>query len=226
MKREGGPMINNLVHTETQDGKSLLDAHFAHATAIDKRYLRRVRNNRLNKVTSPSELVDALSSRGGLQNCGVQLVGFDDDVAQKLKMLSDDMSLASKKLKEYFTRCNEINYFPLTDSEDGKTFCIHVKAYSNIGHGTRFEVDIENGTVEILGKLDETLDDGNICAMMQELEIASVEGNAHDGDETEGERTAIESMMLTKTILKQMATRALMTKALVTIAMICLWMKS
>lgn len=64
MKREGGPTINNFVHTETQDGKSLLDAHFAHATAIVKRYLRRVRNNRLNKVTSPSELVDAISSRG------------------------------------------------------------------------------------------------------------------------------------------------------------------
>lgn len=191
MKREGGPTINNFVHTETQDGKSLLDAHFAHATAIVKRYLRRVRNNRLNKVTSPSELVDAISSRGGLQNCGVQLVGFDDDVAKKLKMLSDDMSLASKKLKEYFTRCNEINYFPLADSEDGKKFCIHVKAYSNIGHGTRFEVDTEDGTVEILGDLDETLlDDGSICAMMQELEISSTEGNARDGDETDGERTA------------------------------------
>jgi hypothetical protein len=39
MREKNGPVVHNFVHTETQDGKSLLDAHFAHATAFIKRFL-------------------------------------------------------------------------------------------------------------------------------------------------------------------------------------------
>jgi len=84
MKSINGPIIHAFLHSETQDGKSLLDAHFAHATALLKRYLKRIRNNRLNKITSPNELAYGLADLGGLQNCGIQLVVFDEDVCKKL----------------------------------------------------------------------------------------------------------------------------------------------
>lgn len=85
MRMIGGPQIRNFIHTETQDGKSLLDAHFAHTTALIMRYLRRVQDNQLNKVTSASEMiVDGLCFLAGLQNCGAQLVGFDKEVAEVL----------------------------------------------------------------------------------------------------------------------------------------------
>jgi hypothetical protein len=46
MRKIGGPQIKNIVRTETQDGKSLLDAHFAHATALVKRWLRTIVQNK------------------------------------------------------------------------------------------------------------------------------------------------------------------------------------
>jgi hypothetical protein len=102
MQKVGGPVIRNFVHMETQDGKSLLDAHFAHATALIKRYLCRVRDNRLNQVTSAFELIAALCSRGGLQNCGAQLVAFDRDVSNKLEALANRLKGVSETMKEYF----------------------------------------------------------------------------------------------------------------------------
>lgn len=141
----------SVVRTETQDGKSLLDAHFAHATALIKRYLKRVRDNEQSQVTSPSELVEALSALGGLQNCGTQLVLFDGSVEKKLKELcgNDQMAKASKKLKTYFGRCNELTYFPDEDRDDGKFFRVHAKGYSDVGAGGDFLVDLNDGTVRL-----------------------------------------------------------------------------
>ena len=145
-------MILNVVHTETQDGKSLLDAHFAHATFLVKRFLQRVRANKQNQVTSPGELVGALAYNGGLQNCGVQLVLFDGEVMEKLERIKEDdmMKKAVKKLKEYFGRCNEINYFPDDDSSDGKIFRIHAKAYSGASPGASFHVDLNDGKIDVI----------------------------------------------------------------------------
>jgi hypothetical protein len=154
MMRLGGPVIRNFIHSETQDGKSLLDAHFAHATALIKRYLRRVRDNRLNQVTSAFELVEALCSLGGLQNCGAQLVTFDKDVSNKLAALAIRLKAAADKMKDYFARANEINYFPEEDLEGGNKFQIHVTAYSGVGKGARFEVDLDNGTVSLLSAVN------------------------------------------------------------------------
>lgn len=115
-----------------------------------KRYLRRVRDNRLNQVTSAVELVDALCSLGGLQNCGAQLVVFDSEVSNTLDALATRLKGASDKMKEFFPRANEINFFPQQDSDDGSRFQIHVTAYSGVGNGARFEVDIDKATVQLV----------------------------------------------------------------------------
>ena len=101
-RRNGGPVIKNVIHTEMQDGKSLLDAHFMHAAALLKRYLCRVWQNRVNKLTSPGELMEGLCALGGLQNCGAQLVAFDEDVAKALKDISDELKVVSAKLMDCF----------------------------------------------------------------------------------------------------------------------------
>lgn len=151
MREIGGPVIENIVRTETQDGKSLLDAHFAHATSLVKRYLRRVRDNRQNQVTSPSELVEALSSLGGLQNCGTQLVLFDGSVDKELQSFcgNEMMEKAAKKMKKYFGRCNELRYFPTDDRDNGKLFSMHAKAYSDVSPGATFIVNLSDGGVGV-----------------------------------------------------------------------------
>ena len=101
------------MHTETQDGKSLLDAHFANATALIKRFLRRVRQNALNKVTSPAELAEALADQGGLKHCGVQLVCFDTEVSQRLASIKELLKPTAEEMAEYFSRANEYRYFPV-----------------------------------------------------------------------------------------------------------------
>ena len=220
MRNIGGPMIYNFVHTETQDGKSLLDAHFAHATALIKRYLRRIRQNKQNQVTSPGELVDALSHTGGLQNCGVQMVGFDGEVFAKLESINSDpmMRKAVKKMKEYFGRCNEINYFPDNDSDEGKKFHFHAKAYSGVGPGAEFTIDLFEGKVTLTGgfasvdefEVDEPDDGGEEVSEMTEdneqpeilesLSLAAVErlivGEAGEGGGQQQKRLTSTNGML------------------------------
>jgi hypothetical protein len=85
-----------------------------------------------------------------LQNCGAQLVTFDVDVSNKLNALANWLRRFSEKVKEYFARANETNYFPEQDLDGGSQFQIHVTAYSGVGYGAHFEVSIDNGTVELI----------------------------------------------------------------------------
>jgi hypothetical protein len=137
------------VHSETQDGKSLLDAHFAHATAVIKRFLRRVRQNLLNKVTSPAELAEALADQGGLKHCGVQLLCFDAQVSERLASIKELLEPAAKEMTDFFSRANEYRYFPEDDSDEGRQSTIQVVAYSGVGEGATFAVDVAKGTVSL-----------------------------------------------------------------------------
>lgn len=55
--------------------------------------------------------MDALSNKGGLQNCDVQRDNFNSDVKKSLEKLAEMLNPVSIQLKEYFSCCNEINYF-------------------------------------------------------------------------------------------------------------------
>jgi hypothetical protein len=116
MRRIGGPQLKNIIRTETQDGKSLLDAHFAHATAAVKRWLRRKQQNKHKEAASPEDLTLALSYHEGLQNCGVQKVNLDSDVKESLVDLAKTLADVSSLLNDYFSRCNEINFYTEKDS--------------------------------------------------------------------------------------------------------------
>jgi hypothetical protein len=65
--------VSRVLHTETQDGKSTLDAHFAHAMAFTRRYMLHSKRNRTRKIVTADGLAAALSWKNGLTNSIVQL---------------------------------------------------------------------------------------------------------------------------------------------------------
>lgn len=76
---------------------------------------------------------------------------------KSLEKLTELLKPAGDVLKEYFSCCNEINYFTEEDSVDGKCFDLRATAYSGIGSGALFRVDVNKGTVKLVGKDTEKL---------------------------------------------------------------------
>jgi regulator of extracellular matrix RemA (YlzA/DUF370 family) len=61
--------IERLIHSKTtQDGKCLIDAHFARGTRHVIRYIKTTSSAENKRVTSPKELAEALAWNGGIQN--------------------------------------------------------------------------------------------------------------------------------------------------------------
>lgn len=58
------------MHSETQRGKSLVDAHFA----LTIMHVNRFCNDTRQDVTTPSDIVRAFNSFGGAANCTAELV--------------------------------------------------------------------------------------------------------------------------------------------------------
>ena len=52
----------------------------------------------------------------------------------------------------YFDRCNKLNYFTDNDSDDGRCFEIRATAYSGIGLGALFSIDINKGTEKVVDR--------------------------------------------------------------------------
>lgn len=62
--------LDSLLHFETQCGRSLVDAHFE----LTMRHVNRYCAQTGNDFSTPSDLVSALSHRGGIVNCVVELL--------------------------------------------------------------------------------------------------------------------------------------------------------
>ena len=67
--------MEGFVHSETQRGKSLVDAHFALAMMHISRYCTETRKD----VTTPADVVEALNSFGGVANCTAEMVHLRRD---------------------------------------------------------------------------------------------------------------------------------------------------
>lgn len=65
--------IKWFIHTETQDGKGLIDAHFAHATVHIKHFICTFRRNPICAIATPRGLAAAVLWNGGIQNLLVQM---------------------------------------------------------------------------------------------------------------------------------------------------------
>lgn len=156
--------VERHIFTETQDGKGLIDAHFARATAHVKRFMRHSQRNRIRAISTPRGLGCALAWQGGITNSCVQLVRVNrsktDDIAPFLDK-------AGNALKKWFSRCNDlffvsnftyngclytVDHLTLAAEAEAATLRFRVFAYSGIGDGSEFAFHL--GTAKAVHVVD------------------------------------------------------------------------
>ena len=93
--------IIRLIHTETQDGKCSIDAHFAIAMACIMRYV-----NEGNNVISPVQLVYALSNNAHLNNVSAELFSFDRSKIDQLVSDNKGFEVCNSQIN----RINEVTF--------------------------------------------------------------------------------------------------------------------
>jgi len=129
-----GITIKRIIHTDTQDGKSVLDAHFARAM---QHIIQWVKDG--NNCITPTQAVIGLQSRGGLQNCASELVQHD---REQLGKLTSRVAPMEKMLRKIVSRANEIvissiHYQPQpTSYASCPDFSLAVYEYSGVGGKT------------------------------------------------------------------------------------------
>ena len=69
--------ISAFVHTETQDGKTLLDAYFTRCTLFLSHFMKTWKRNKITQINTPRGLRDALAWNGSMCNVMVQVVRTD-----------------------------------------------------------------------------------------------------------------------------------------------------
>ena len=109
LSKHYGLKVTRLIHTETQDGKSVIDGHFA----IAMMHVMRLVSSGHNAVT-PAQLVSLLRSNGGLVNCYPELFRMSRDT---LAQLSERYAKSLKRL-EGLGRWNEITFLFNNDGDD------------------------------------------------------------------------------------------------------------
>lgn len=150
-----GIPISRFIHTETQDGKSMLDAHFAQAMRIVKSYVQQEHD-----CYTPEQLVSALSSGNRLLNSIVELVDYDRSHAVNLHQA---IAPIEKEFHKLTGRVNDILYdysrpahctmtinavSSSADTTEKRAFSINESpgfsacayAYSGVGTGIRMEI--------------------------------------------------------------------------------------
>ena len=163
IKMKNKIFICDFVHSETQHGKTILDAHFASTNRHLKNFMLTYKQNRVTRIQTAHGLAFALSFNSGVRNTMIQLVEFDEG---KSALLSTALTQIVKSAKEYFTRVNHIyyelpqDYIPYNEIYDklsSISFSIKVQAFSGIDHPVAFNVDIGNNTFEPADDINDTL---------------------------------------------------------------------
>jgi len=173
-----GVHIARYIHTETQDGKSSLDAHFARCGGQIMQYIAKG-----NDVATPRQIVAAMQDRGGLSNSSVMLV-FHDRL--RLGKIFDRVAKIAKACDKHFKRVNEVlisnaavaqpEQQPQTQTPDEEfglniQFALTVFSHSSVGDGLQLQVDLANNSVKkVAGNIsDETFvedTDDNVDSML------------------------------------------------------------
>eukprot|EP00049_Salpingoeca_infusionum_P016223 m.329378 g.329378 ORF g.329378 m.329378 type:complete len:600 (+) comp16036_c0_seq29:1865-3664(+) len=145
-----GVTVTRFVHSETQDGKCLIDAHFAQGTHHCVQYLKTGKD-----VATASELYCALASHGGIPNSFVQLIRLNG--ARQSELLARHNTL-SKRITTQIGRVNDVSFLTediMQHDEYGSsrdiempTFMLQAFEYSNIGQGMQCLVSLEKQTLQ------------------------------------------------------------------------------
>ncbi len=98
--------ITDVIHTKTQDGKGLCDAHFAHRTAALKRFLKTAQTKQVAKIKLETALCDTLCfQKHRFANTAVQLFKVDCERLQNFSSLKSVQKIGDEA-KEYYSRAN------------------------------------------------------------------------------------------------------------------------
>ena len=151
--------IVEFVHTETQDGKTILDAFLARCMKFVKSYISVHDTNKIKKIGTALELGKALSYGGGMNNTMIQVITTNKEVTSEIERKFEDVI---KGFSKYFSRVNHA-YFKnasmigLSNSDlqsklrnddtyldiiDNITFEVGVQTFSNIDRIIRFHIDM------------------------------------------------------------------------------------
>jgi hypothetical protein len=150
--------VERVIHTETQDGKSALDAYFARAAALLDRFMKHPRRNRIKAIATPRGLAAALAWNGGLPNCSVMLIEIDRLRLEELRNAVQDAVVVVKK---HIKRTNDVVFYECENSdpivsmanvqqavERKLEFSFKAFEYSNIGSGCTLHFTLgKNATV-------------------------------------------------------------------------------
>ena len=157
IKYQGDLLITSFVHSETQDGKSLLDAHFATVNRHLLQFMKTWRRNRITKINTPNGLAFALSFKSGVKNSMVQLLKVNrstvDEILETFKKVATQCS-------DFYTRANHIKFEKvpkLANNEDEDWTQVHtikkakfnfeVMAFTRIKPEVKFAVDMNTDKV-------------------------------------------------------------------------------
>ena len=151
---KGKIFISQFIHSETQDGKTILDAHFATTNRHLIVFMKIWRDNRVTRIQTPAGLAFALSFNAGIRNTMVQLIEPNRSVLQSLE---SKLTQIVKGMKDYFTRANHIYYMEPDDEqlfetkdiiENIKTlrFRVALQSFSYIDEPHIFQIDIAANT--------------------------------------------------------------------------------
>jgi hypothetical protein len=140
--------VERHIFTETQDGKGLIDAHFARGTAHCSKFMRTYQRNRIRAIATPKGLAFALAWGGGIRNSSVQIMRID-----RAKLTDLHVGFITKPkvaLNKLFSRCNDVFYSSVdcaalvttadmnAAKDSGVQFGFKCFAYSGIGDGSTF----------------------------------------------------------------------------------------
>ena len=153
-KNEGEFFVSRIFHTETQDGKGLVDGHFASDMAHVGKYMKCSKSNRIIRILTAKGLANALQWNNGVQNSIVQLAQIDRG---RLIAIEKYLKPLISSTKKYFGRASDISFtkptngnkleFEESDSEDemlarldALISGINVRAHSE-GEAVEFSLD-------------------------------------------------------------------------------------
>ena len=149
-----GLRVIQFVHTETQDGKTVLDAHFATCMRFLTHFMRTWYKNRVTKINTPKGLGYALAWKGGIPNVMVQVVKMNRPHVTKI---FETFQPIINQLKKYFSRVNMKHFLGSSTVNTGienvleqiKTmkFEVGIQSYSNIDQISTFVIDMNTNKV-------------------------------------------------------------------------------
>ena len=200
--------IRKIIHSETQDGKGLVDAHFAMCMRHLLKYMKTnpFSTNKIRHIKTPRGLAYALAWADGVVNSIVQLVEIDRVRMQKI---TEFWQPYCKEMGKYFSRACEIEFVLPTEEEkalvskcnweadvgdypkelDGFRFMFKALAHSGYGQEVGFTVGIDSDGGFVM--LDEYGESERRKFLGIDEESSSVVDN---GIEEEGEESDMSSI--------------------------------